>query len=66
MTKAQEYIVTELERRMVLVEDPKFIELAINYSKKLGVTAKDWNENKAGILMLLANKACGIENELNN
>ena len=55
---------TEWKRRMDLIEDINFRNLCVEYAKKLGVTAKEWNENKAGILLYFANEFCAHENKL--
>ena len=33
--------------------------------EKLGITADEWNTNKATLLLYFANEFCGIENKLN-
>ena len=53
----------EWQRRMDLIQDIKFRELCIKYSKKIGITADEWNKNKAGILLYFANEFCAIENK---
>lgn len=62
--KAEEMIKVELKRRSDLVECLQFRKQAVKVAKKLGITAKEWNENKMGILLMLANEFCAIENEL--
>lgn len=57
-------IETEMKRRTDLIESESFRKTAIEICKQIGITAKEWNENKAGILMMLANEYCGIENQL--
>lgn len=39
-----------------LAKDPTFIAAAIETSKKIGITAEEWNANKVAILMTFANK----------
>ena len=39
-----------------LAQNPTFIAAAIETSKKLGITAEEWNANKVAILMTFANK----------
>jgi hypothetical protein len=56
---------SELKRRFDLAENLEFRKLAIEFCKKTGITSKEWNDNKAQILLFLANKFCGIENEMN-
>jgi hypothetical protein len=62
--KAQEFIKAELKRRTDLVECLEFRKLAVELAKKMGITAQEWNNNKAGILLLLANEFCAKENQL--
>ena len=62
--KAQEMIQTELKRRTDLVECLQFRKQAVKVAKKLGITAQEWNDNKMGILLMLANEFCKKENEL--
>ena len=56
-------IESELKRRMDLVEDPKFRQIAIEAAKKLGITAEEWNTNRAGLLLMFANEICSLENK---
>jgi hypothetical protein len=37
-----------------IATDPKFIELAANMAKALGITAQQWNDTKAGLLLMFA------------
>ena len=60
--KAQEIITAEFERRTNLIQDENFRNLAIEAAKKLGITAAEWNENKALLLLYFANEFCSIEN----
>ena len=60
-TEAQNYIDKALQRRFDLVENEEFRKAAVELAKKLGVTAKEWNENKIDILLHFANEYCGIE-----
>lgn len=60
-------IKSELKRRMDLVNDINFREICAKHSELIGITPKEWNENKAIIIMKFANDFCGIENkELRN
>ena len=54
MTNAQAQIEIKKEwnRRQDLVECPKFRKLSAEMAKKLGITAKDWNENRAYFLIV--------------
>jgi hypothetical protein len=56
-------IETEWKRRTDLIENPEFVKLCVEYAKKLGVSAKEWNENRAGLLMFFANEMCAKENQ---
>ena len=58
-------IESEMKRRMDLVENPKFRQIAIEAAKKMGITAEEWNANKAGLLLMFANEICRIENKAN-
>ena len=58
-------IETEWKRRMELVESPAFIELCVNAAKQLGITAKEWNENRAQLVLFFANEMCAKENQNN-
>lgn len=64
--KAEEMIKAELKRRTDLVECLQFRKQAVKVAKKLGITADEWNKNKTGILLMLANEFCKIENQLSN
>lgn len=55
---------SEWKRRMDLIENPKFRSMCIEGAKKLGITAQEWNQNKAGILMYFANEFCRFQNQL--
>lgn len=57
-----ETIKTELNRRTELAQNPAFIKMAAAAAPKMGITAKEWNENKAAILLMMANEICKIEN----
>jgi len=54
---------SELKRRTDLVECLEFRKIAIELAKKMGITAKEWNQNKMAILMMLANEFCIKENQ---
>ena len=56
-------IESEMQRRMDLIENADFRKLCVEYAKKLGITAEEWNQNKVGILMFFANEICGMENK---
>lgn len=55
---------TEMKRRTDLINDKSFVEYCVEIAKKLGITAEEWNKNKAMILLLWANEYCSIENKL--
>ena len=61
---AQEKIQAEFARRTKLVYDQEFRQHCADYAKKIGITPKEWNENKAGIIMFIANEVCAHENKL--
>jgi hypothetical protein len=62
--KAEEFIKSEFKRRSDLVECLEFRKLAVELAKKMGITAEEWNKNKMPILLMLANKFCAMENQL--
>lgn len=61
--KAENYINQEFELRMKLVEDQQFILDSIKIAKQLGITADEWNKNKAMILLMFANEMIGLDNK---
>lgn len=63
MTTAQ-MIDAEFQRRVELVENPEFISKMVVLAKQIGISANEWNENKAAILMMFANQYCQLQNEL--
>jgi hypothetical protein len=63
--KATEMINAEMKRRTDLVECLEFRTKCVEVAKKLGITAEEWNKNKVGILLFMANEFCAIENKLN-
>lgn len=63
--QVNEMVETEIKRRFDLVEDSEFRSIMADFCKENNLcTAKEWNENRAEILLFLANKVCGIENEI--
>ena len=62
MTKTT--IKSELKRRNDLIFNEDFRKKAIEVAKELGITAREWNENKPTILMYIANMYCSMENDL--
>ena len=56
-------IQTELKRRTDLIENPLFIEKAIEAVKMMGISSKEFNNNRMAILMLIANEFCAIQNK---
>ena len=54
---------TEWSRREDLINNEDFRKLVAEYVQKIGVSAKTWNENKAGILIYIANEVCGHQNK---
>jgi hypothetical protein len=63
-TKNKMTIASEFQRRAELVNNPDFISKMVILAKEIGITSKEWNENKMTILMMFANKYCKLENEL--
>ena len=63
MTTAQ-MIDAEFQRRVELIENPEFISKMVVLAKQIGISANEWNENKAAILMMFANQYCQLQNEL--
>lgn len=63
--KTNQFIKAEYKRRMDLVNDVEFRKSCVELAQKLGITADEWNSNKAGLLLYFANEFCGIENKLN-
>jgi hypothetical protein len=47
---------------MDLVNNPDFVKSCVESAKKLGITAKEWNENKAMLCLYFANQICSMEN----
>jgi hypothetical protein len=60
----QDFINTEWQRRESLVIDINFRKVAMKAAKEIGITAKEWNENKMALLLYFANEFCSIENKL--
>jgi hypothetical protein len=63
--ETKNFIKTEYQRRLDLVNDVNFRKSCVELVKKLGITAEEWNENKAMLLLYFANEFCGIENKIN-
>ena len=49
-------IATELKKRTDLIEQNEFRTKCAEIAQELGMSAKEWNENKALILLWFANK----------
>ncbi len=62
---AQQFIENEMNLRVKLVEDVRFRELCIKACKDLGISAKEWNENKMAICLFLANEIISKDNKEN-
>lgn len=60
-----EFFNAEWNRRESLINDLEFRKVAVKIVKKMGISAKEWNENKMLILMHLANEFCSLENKKN-
>ena len=58
-------IENEMALRTKLVHDEGFKVLCIEACKKLGISAKEWNENKMAICLFFANEMIGIDNKEN-
>jgi hypothetical protein len=56
-------IESEMKRRMDLVNNPDFVKSCVESAKKLGITAQEWNENKAMLCLYFANQICSMENK---
>lgn len=56
-------ITAEIKRRMDLVNDVEFIKLCAQGAEKIGITAREFNTNRAMICLLFANEFCSIENK---
>jgi hypothetical protein len=63
--ETKQFIKAEYQRRLDLVNDLDFRTSCVKLAKKLGITADEWNENKAMLLLYFANEFCGIENKMN-
>jgi len=63
MSNAQEFIDKELDLRTKIATDPNFINTCVNVAKKVGITAEEWNENKAVLLMYFANIVISEDNK---
>jgi hypothetical protein len=66
MKTAEQFIENEMEFRMAIIKDELFIKNSIKVCKKMGLTAQDWNENKAGILMTFANELVKMDGQTGN
>ena len=62
--QAQEWIKAQWKRRTDLIESEEFRLNCIEVMKKMGISAKEWNENMAGLLMFMANEVCGMEDKM--
>jgi hypothetical protein len=61
--KAKQMIKNEMDLRMSIVNDKEFRLQAVEVAKKLGLTAQEWNENKAMILLFIANEMISMDNK---
>jgi hypothetical protein len=61
--KAKQMIKNEMDLRMSIVNDKEFRLQAVEVAKKLGITAQEWNENKAIILLFMANEMISMDNK---
>jgi hypothetical protein len=51
----------ELKRRIDLVKNEGFRAAVAKTAKEIGITNQEWDENKAAILIYMANEACKME-----
>jgi len=54
-------IKSEFKKIEDMINDINFRKFAVKFCKEIGISAKEWNENKIGILTMLALKAYEIE-----
>lgn len=45
-----------IEKIIDIAQDPEFIKLSARAAKKMGITAEEWNNNRAAILMDFAHE----------
>jgi len=64
--KTQVTFNSEIKRREDLINNAEFRAMCAEYVQKVGITSEEWNSNKAGILMMIANEVCGLENKNRN
>jgi hypothetical protein len=64
--KTQVTFNSEIKRREDLINNAEFRAMCAEYVQKVGITSEEWNRNKAGILMMIANEVCGLENKNRN
>ena len=64
--KTQVTFNSEIKRREDLINNSEFRAMCAEYVQKVGITSEEWNSNKAGILMMIANELCGFENQNRN
>ncbi len=62
MKTAEEFINEEMDVRFKLVQDKIFRELCVKVCKELGITAAEWNANRADICLYIANQFIGLDN----
>ena len=53
---------SEFERRDNLINNADFRAMCAKYAQSVGLTPKEWNENKVSIFMTIANEVCALEN----
>lgn len=66
MSSVEQFITSQMNLRLELIHNPIFIEQCISYVKSIGMSAEEWNQNKAGILMMIANEVVGYSQAVNN
>lgn len=61
--KKKQFLEKEMQRRMVLVENEEFRKSCLKIAEIMGISQKEWNENKAFFWLYFANEVCKFENE---
>lgn len=62
MNKKQ-FFKKEMQRRVSLVENEEFRKSCLKIAQKMGISQKEWEENKAFFWLYFANEVCKYENE---
>lgn len=56
MTTATEYIKSEMELRIKLVENEEFRQVVADAAQKMGISREDWEKTKTGLWLAFANQ----------